>query len=212
MTETAAVPALRRLDEAAARTLFGEPSELVQSKLLDRLDPHCRAFIERSPFLVVATYGAAGAADVSPRGDPSGSVRVLDERTLAIAERPGNKLIDTVTNIAQTGRIGLLFLVPGVNETLRVNGRAFVTDDEALLASLAVAGKVPQAAVVVEVEQAFLHCAKALIRSKLWDPDARIERAELPTLGEMIHDQLALEQSAAELDEYIEDLNKTTLY
>lgn len=203
---------LRHLSAADVRTIIGDPSELVQAKKLDFLDRHCRAFIERAPFIAVATYDADGDADVSPRGDPAGFVRILDDRTLAIPERPGNRLMDTLANVIATGRIGLLFLVPGVGETLRVNGRAYVTDDEELLASLAVNGRPALVAVVVELEEAFLQCAKAFIRSKLWDPQAQIDRRELPTLAQMVKDQLALAQSVEELDAYIEDGYRTTLY
>lgn len=202
----------RRLDATAVRALVGEPSELVQAKVLGFLDAHCRAFIERSPFVTVATAGADGRLDVSPRGDPPGSVHVLDDRTLVLPERPGNKLIDSLSNILETGRLGLLFLVPGVDETLRVNGRATITDDAALLATLAVNGKTPIVGIVVEVEEAFLHCAKAFIRSKLWDPEAQIERSELPTLARMVRDQLALAEPVEQLEAFIEDGYRTTLY
>jgi hypothetical protein len=194
------------------RAAIGESSDLVQSKILRSLDTHCRAFIERSPFVAVATMGADGRADVSPRGDPVGFVRILDDRTLAIPERPGNRLIDTLRNTADTGAVGLLFLVPGVGETLRVNGKGYVTDDAALLATMEVNGRTPLLAIVVEIEEAFLHCAKAFIRSRLWDPAVQIDRKELPTLAQMIHDQLALQQPVEELDAWIEDGYRTTLY
>jgi PPOX class probable FMN-dependent enzyme len=207
-----AADGLRRLTHADVRATLGEPNDIVQSKLLTALDAHCRAFIERSPFLTVATLGAAGDADVSPRGDPSGFVRILDERTLVIPERPGNRLADTLRNVADTGVIALLFLIPGVGETLRVNGHAFVTDDAALLATLEANGKVPKLAIVVEVQEAFLHCAKAFIRSQLWDTGAHAAPGEVPTLGAMIRDQLALEQSVSELEEIIETSYRETLY
>lgn len=200
------------LDAAAVRAAIGEPSELVQAKILNSLDRHCRSFIERSPFVLVATVGADGGADVSPRGDPAGFVRIVDDRTLAIAERPGNKLIDTLRNVVDTGAVGLLFLVPGVGETLRVNGRGYVTDDADLLAAMEVRGRAPLLAVVVEIEEAFLHCAKAFIRSRLWDPAAQIDRKELPTLARMLHDQLALKQPVEELADYVDDSYRTTLY
>lgn len=202
----------RPLAAATVRAAIGEPSELVQSKTLRSLDTHCRAFIERAPFVVVATIGADGRADVSPRGDPAGFVRIVDDRTLAIPERPGNKLIDSLRNILDTGAVGLLFLVPGVGETLRVNGTAYVSDDAELLAGMAVDGRTPLVAIIVEIEEAFLHCAKAFIRSRLWDPAMRIDRKELPTLARMIHDQLALQQPVEELDAYVEDSYRTTLY
>ena len=208
----AATRRFRPLDAAAVRAAIGEPSELVQSKILDSLDVHCRSFIERSPFVAVATVGADGRADVSPRGDPAGFVRVVDDRTLAIPDRPGNKLIDTLRNVLDTSAVGLLFLVPGVGETLRVNGTAYVTDDAELLAGMVVNGRTPLVAIVVEIEEAFLHCAKAFIRSRLWDPATQIDRKQLPTLARMIHDQLALQQPVEELDAYVEDSYRTTLY
>ena len=214
-TAPAASPAtegLRRLGHADVRALPGEPNDIVRSKLLTALDPHARAFIERSPFVTVGTLGATGDADVSPRGDPAGFVRVLDERTLVIPERPGNRLADTLRNVADTGVIALLFLIPGVGETLRVNGRAFVTDDAALLATLEAHGKAPKLAIVVDVQEVFLHCAKAFIRSKLWETEAHAAPGEVPTLGAMIRDQLALEQSVAELDEIIDTSYRETLY
>ena len=211
MTDTA-TRRFRPLDAAAVRAAIGEPSELVQSKILGTLDRHCRSFIERSPFVLVATVGADGRADVSPRGDPAGFVHVVDDRTLAIPERPGNKLIDTLRNVLDTEAVGLLFLVPGVGETLRVNGRGYVTDDAELLAGMEVRGRTPLLAIVVEIEEAFLHCAKAFIRSRLWDPSTQIDRQELPTLARMIHDQLALQQPVEELDAYVEDGYRTTLY
>ena len=211
MTDTA-TRRFQPLDASAVRAAIGEPSELVQSKILGTLDRHCRSFIERSPFVLVATVGADGGADVSPRGDPAGFVRIIDNRTLAIAERPGNKLIDTLRNVVDTGAVGLLFLVPGVGETLRVNGRGYVTDDAELLAAMEVRGRTPLLAIVVEIEEAFLHCAKAFIRSRLWDPAVQIDRKELPTLARMIHDQLALQQPVEELTAYVEDSYRTTLY
>lgn len=211
MTDTA-TRRFQPLDAAAVRAVIGEPSELVQSKILATLDRHCRSFIERSPFVLVATVGADGGADVSPRGDPAGFVHVVDDRTLAIAERPGNKLIDTLRNVVDTGAVGLLFLVPGVGETLRVNGRGYITDDAELLAAMEVRGRTPLLAIVVEIEEAFLHCAKAFIRSRLWDPATQIDRKELPTLARMIHDQLHPQESVDELTTYIADNYRTTLY
>jgi uncharacterized protein len=151
----------------------GEPDEATRGKILDRLDRHCRAFIERSPFCLVGTSDSKGRCDVSPRGGPSGFVEVLDERRLAFAEAKGNRLNDSLRNIHETGRIGLLFLLPGMNETLRVNGRAWVTRDPAILARHVVQeGRPPRVAVGVQVEEAFLHCAKAFIRSSLWKTEA----------------------------------------
>ncbi len=178
-------------EAGALRALYGEPGELARRKVLSRLDRHCRAFVAASPFLVIGSADADGRADVSPRGDAPGFVAVLDDRRLLIPDRPGNNRLDTMGNIEANPNVGLIFFVPGVDETLRVNGKARITTDAALLEPLAVHGRAPKAGILVEVEQAFLHCAKALIRSKLWDPETRIERRSFPSLGRMIADQIA---------------------
>jgi len=179
------------MDAAALRERWGQPGELVQKKMLRRLDAHCRRFIALSPFLVLGTSDAQGRHDVSPRGDAPGFVRVLDDTTLLIPDRPGNRLFDSLGNIARQPRLALLFLLPGVDETLRVNGRGRFVDDPELLAPSAVGGKPPLSGLVVEIEECFLHCGKAMIRSRLWDPEARIERRSFPTLGRMVADQIA---------------------
>lgn len=176
--------------QAALRAHYGDPSDLVLKKQLDRLDAHCRAFIALSPFLVLATADGKGGVDASPRGDAPGFVHVLDDRTLAIPDRVGNKRIDSLRNVVDHPGVGLLFFVPGIDETVRVNGTAQVSADPALLESLAAQGKIPSSALVVSVTEAFYHCGKALIRSKLWDPDQRIERKSFPTLGRIIADQV----------------------
>ena len=175
-------------DEPALREIIGEPTEIVLAKLTDRLNALTKEFIERSPFVCVATASRAGGLDVSPRGDPAGFVRILDERTLLIPERPGNRIADTLTNIVQDPRIALLFLIPGVGDTFRVNGRAAITDDPELLATSAVEGKIPRLGIVVTVEEAFTQCSKALIRSDLWNPAKHIERSELPSSGEIMRE------------------------
>jgi PPOX class probable FMN-dependent enzyme len=203
----------RKLDAAEVRATIGEPTELVRMKIRPSLDEHCRAFIEHSPFLALGTIDADGKSDVSPRGDPPGFVKVLDDQTLAIPDRPGNKLTDSLSNILETGSVGLLFLVPGVGETLRVNGRASITDDPELLASMTVQGKPPKLAIVVQVREAYVHCAKAFKRSKLWDPDTQIDRSELPSIGRMIRDQVpSLGMEAEEIDEYAETAYRAELY
>jgi uncharacterized protein len=170
-------------DEASLRELIGTPSELVAGKVADRLNELTRQFIERSPFVCVATGRPDGGLDVSPRGDPVGFVRILDERTLLLPERPGNRLADTLTNLLADPRIALLFLVPGVGDTFRVNGRAALVDDEELLAPSAVEGKVPSLGILVRIEEAYTQCSKALIRSDLWNPERHIDRSELPSSG-----------------------------
>lgn len=172
-------------DEATLRALLGEPVPLVRAKLAERLNPLTRQFIERSPFVCLATADGEGRCDVSPRGDPAGFVRILDEATLLIPERPGNRLADSLRNILATGRLGLMFVVPGVGDTLRVNGRATIVTDEALLAPSAIDGRVPKLGIVIDVEEVFMHCSKAFLRSDLWDPARFVRRSELPSSGEM---------------------------
>jgi uncharacterized protein len=166
--------------------LGGNASDVVVSKLSDRLNELTRQFVERSPFVCIATGRPDGGLDVSPRGDPAGFVRILDERTLLIPDRPGNKLADTLTNLLVDSRVALLFLIPGVGDTFRVNGRARIVEDEELLAESAVDGKVPRLGIVVEIAEAYTQCSKALIRSDLWNPERHIDRAELPSSGEIL--------------------------
>ena len=172
--------------EERLRAILGEPTDLVKAKLADRLNALTAQFVERSPFVCVATGRPDGGLDVSPRGDPAGFVSVLDERTLLLPERPGNRLADTLTNLLSDPRIALLFLIPGVGDTFRVNGTAVITDDGELLANSAVEGKTPRLGIVVSVREAYTQCAKALIRSDLWNPAHHIERAELPSHGEIL--------------------------
>jgi PPOX class probable FMN-dependent enzyme len=173
-------------DEQELREVIGSPTELVASKIADRLNDLTRQFIERSPFVCVSTARPDGGLDVSPRGDPAGFVRILDERTLLLPERPGNKLADTLTNLLADDRIALLFLIPGVGDSFRVNGRASIVDDEQLLAASAVDGKAPRLGILVAVEEAYTQCSKALIRSDLWNPDRHLDRRELPSSGEIM--------------------------
>jgi PPOX class probable FMN-dependent enzyme len=195
------------------RSVLGEPSEGARRKDIGRLDEHCRAFIARSPFLLIGTAGAAGFCDVSPRGDLPGFAHVLDERTLALPERPGNKRGDTLANIIDNPQAGLIFLVPGIEETLRVNGHARIVQDEELLASMAVQGRPPKLAIVLDVREAYFHCAKAFRRSKLWDPAAHVPRSELPSLGRVLYDQLSIDSCTVEqLDDDLEKAYRATLY
>jgi PPOX class probable FMN-dependent enzyme len=175
------------MDEAKLRaTLGGEPARLIREKIADRLNSLTCQFVERSPFVVVASGRPDGGLDVSPRGDPAGFVRILDERTLLLPDRPGNKLADTLTNLLADDRIALLFLIPGVNDTFRINGRARIVDDPELLAASEVEGKVPQLGILVEVEEAYTQCPKAFLRSELWNPERHIDRSELPSQGEIL--------------------------
>jgi PPOX class probable FMN-dependent enzyme len=172
--------------ESELRAIIGSPSDLVVGKIADRLNELTRQFVERSPFVCVATARADGGLDVSPRGDPAGFVRILDERTLLLPERPGNRLADTLTNLFADARIALLFLIPGVGDSFRVNGRAVVVQDEELLADSTVDGKVPQLGILVSIEEAYTQCSKALIRSDLWNPERHVDRDELPSAGAIL--------------------------
>lgn len=176
--------------EAELRELLGEPSALVVSKVVSRLNPVTRRFIECSPFLCLASSDRAGNCDVSPRGDPRGFVRILDESTLLIPERPGNRLADSLRNVLENPKVGLLFIIPGVTDTFRVNGHATLITDEELLAPSAVEGKIPKLGILVRIEAAFTHCSKAFLRSQLWDPAQYMERTQLPSNGEVFESLL----------------------
>jgi uncharacterized protein len=177
----------RITDEARLREIIGGgPNETVAAKIADHVNELTRQFIDASPFLCVATAHPDGGLDVSPRGDPKGFVRVLDERTLLLPDRPGNRIADTLTNLLADDRIALLFLIPGVGDTFRVNGRAIITDDQELLRDSAVEGKVPKLGIVVTIEEAYTQCPKALIRSQLWDPERHVQRSALPSSGAIL--------------------------
>lgn len=198
--------------EDELRALYGPPSDLAARKCLPRLDEHCRHFIERSPFLCLSSAGADGSADISPRGDAPGFVRVLDEQTLFVPDRLGNNRIDSLQNLMHNPHVGLLFLIPGIDETLRVSGVARVVLRSELLDECAVNGKTPRSGLLVEVREAFLHCAKALKRSKLWDDDYRLTPDQMPTLGKMLADQLCLATPVSELDAMIDKAYREKLY
>ena len=176
----------------ALRALYPAPKERAVRKELDRIDPHCRRFIELSPFVVLASTGADGALDASPRGGAPGFVKAPDEHTLLIPDAPGNHRLDTLENIVATGRLGLLFMIPGVDETLRVNGKAVLSTDPSLIDQAADERRRPVVVIQVQVEQAYLHCAKAFMRSRLWSPQAQVARSVLPTMGRMISEQTGL--------------------
>jgi PPOX class probable FMN-dependent enzyme len=200
------------------RNNFGEPMELALQKQLGALDVHCKDFITRSPFLCIGTSDANGKADVSPRGDPPGFVQILDDNTIFIPDRPGNNRLDTMSNIIANPNVGIFFMVPGYEDTLRVNGKATIVKDKAILDRCAVNRKVPTMGIMVEVSEAFLHCAKAIRRSKLWKADSQQDRKEMPTLAQMILEQVAepekppTPEEVSEGDEFIEDNYKTGLY
>ena len=178
--------------EEELRALLGHPSELVIKKVQTRLDEHCRAFISMAPFMLLGTTDAEGNCDVSPRGDGPGFVLVLDEQTLIIPDRPGNKRFDSLRNIIATGAVGLLFMIPTVGETLRVNGRARLVRDPDLLARLEAQGKVPALAIAVEIDEAFIQCAKALKRSHLWEPERWPDGAALTSRARMFIDHASV--------------------
>lgn len=203
----------RITSEAELRALLGEPSEIVKHKQLAALDVHCRAFIGLSPFLSIGTVSATGGCDVSPRGDAPGFTLTLDDRHLAIPERPGNRRADTLRNIMETGSVGLLFLIPGVGEALRVNGRACLTRDPSLLERMTVQGKRPLVAIGVEVEEAFIHCSRAVKRSQLWQPSAWPDHDRLPSLARLLMDQVQPPQmSMADMERYVAQSDAEPLY
>ena len=172
------------------RALVGEPSERAKGKQIDHLDPHARAFIAHSPYLLLGTSDRAGRCDVSPKGDAPGFVLVLDDHTVVVPDRPGNKRADSLMNLLENPRVGLLFLIPGMTETLRLNGTAQIVRDEALLERMAVGGKAPQLGIVVRVEEVFMHCGKASLRSHLWEPEHFMAREQMPNLAQIIQDQM----------------------
>ena len=183
---------------ATLRDVYPPPAARAGLKVLDHLDVHCRNFIALSPFYVISSARADGRADASPRGDPPGSLaHVLDDKTLLLPDRPGNRQVDTLMNLVERPYVGLVFFVPGLTETLRVNGHAEISTDPALLKPLALKGKLPISVLKVTVEEAFLHCAKALIRARLWEPDARVERSRYPTYGQVLADQITGAEAAA---------------
>ncbi|TIL55524.1 pyridoxamine 5'-phosphate oxidase family protein [Mesorhizobium sp.] len=196
------------------RTIYKTPRPTDGSirKELKALDGHGRSFIGKSPFVLIGSSDGAGNADVTPKGDRPGFAAVLDEKTIAIPDRPGNNRLDTLENILLNPSVGLLFLIPGMNETLRVNGDARITVDAALRERLAVDGKEPQSVVLVTVKAAYMHCAKAFMRSDLWKPETWYDRATLPTLGQILRDQLALADSAEATDRWLVEEYKHTMW
>jgi hypothetical protein len=177
-------------DPQRLRELYGEPSERAVKKQLTRFERHSRNFIALSPFLVIASSDPSGHCDASPKGDAPGFVRVVDDTTLLIPDRIGNNRVDTLGNLLARPGIGLIFFVPGINETLRVNGHAQVTTDRDLLEPLAVNGRVPRSGILVMAEEIYFHCGKALIRADLWNPEKRVARGAFPPLGRVIAEQV----------------------
>jgi len=189
------------------RAMFGEPSERAVLKCHSSLDEHSRAFIAAAPFVLLATSNAAGQCDVSPKGDAPGFVLVLDDTHLVVPDRPGNNRTDGLTNVLENPHVGMIFLVPGRGDTLRVNGRASIVRDGEILARLAAHGKLPRVALGVEVEEAYLHCPKAFIRSSLWEPSTWPEPQRLPSFAQMLWDQVPTARHAPSVDAYTRDLD-----
>ncbi len=191
--------------------LYGSPSPGALAKEIDHISDHYRAFIEKAPFVVVSTSGPEGL-DCSPRGDPPGFARVVDAKTVMVPDRRGNNRADTLRNLVVDPRISLLFLIPGVRETMRINGRAEIVIDPDLCASFAMQGKLPRSVLVVTADRVYFQCSKALVRSRLWDPAAQIERSELPSTGEMIADLIDEPFDAKAYDRGYPEQMKKTIY
>ena len=189
--------------EAAAALVASYPpvSKLAAIKDIGRIDPHMAKFIGLAPICFISTADAAGKQDVTPRGDPPGSFKVIDEKTIAICDRPGNNRLDTLKNILENPEVALIFLLPGVDETVRVAGTARLSVDPQLLGSMAVQGKLPKCAIVISVRQAYLHCAKALIRSRLWHADYAVPKSSFPSIARVIGDQVGLDPAEAKARE-----------
>lgn len=185
--------------EEELRSIIGFPSELVKRKVISNIDHHCYDFISKSPFLVISTCDNYGFCDVSPRGDMPGFVRVLDNKHLIIPERPGNKRIDSMRNILLNPKVGLLFFIPGLGETLRVNGKASLVKDDDLLEKMAVKGRKPIVGIGVEVEESFIHCAKALKRSKLWETSSWANKETLPSAAKILFEHTKIPNTSVEI-------------
>lgn len=194
------------------RSIYKQPGEGAVRKELRALDSHCRGFISKSPFVLIGSSDGNGNGDVTPKGDKPGFVAILDDNTIAIPDRPGNNRLDTLENLLVNPAVGLLFLIPGMNETLRINGEARITTDQALRESMAVEGRPPISVIVVKVKAAYMHCAKAFMRSELWKPETWIDRSTLPTLGAILKDQLTLSEPASATDAWLNDAYKKSMW
>lgn len=190
-------------------SMYNKPGIRASQKSLIELDKYCRQFIELSPFVLLSSVGGEGDLDCSPRGGAPGFVTVLDNKTILIPDRPGNNRLDSLHNLIETGKIGLLFLVPGVDETLRLNGSVELRTDPELLEKCIEQDKQPKLVLSVTVEEAFLHCAKALMRSKLWSDESRVERSVMPTMGKMLKEQLQSEDPEESQEDMIKRYQKS---
>jgi len=201
-------------DLSEIREIYGHPQERAVKKQLPRLEKHSRAFIELSPFLVIASTDPSGRCDASPKGDAPGFVRVVDDETLLIPDRLGNNRIDTIGNLLTCPGVGLIFFVPGLRETLRVNGKARITTDPVLLEPCTVQGKAPRSGILVTAEEVYFHCGKALIRSDLWNPEKHIPQSEFPSLGRIIAEQIGVTDHSKiqESERYTVESYRTRLY
>jgi len=198
--------------EEELRVIIGTPSQRVMEKSIDYIDDNSKHFISKSPFICIASSDGQGKHDVSPKGDPAGFVKVLDKNTLAIPDRLGNKRMDTFSNLLKNPGIGLIFFIPGIRETLRVNGRAEIVADQALREELAHQGKLPQLVLIIHVEEVFIHCAKCIMRSKLWGEIDQDQIADVPSLGKFFKDMGKTEASVEEFDANLEEIYKDTMY
>lgn len=217
MDSTASRAELARFAEvittrARLREIVKEPSRFVANKVIDHVDDYCRRFIAAAPFLVIGSTSAAAAMDLSPKGDSPGFVKILDVHTLAIPDRLGNNRVDTLSNLLEDDRVGLIFLVPGRRETLRMSGRAAIVRDPALNGQLAHKGKTPSLAIVVTIKRAFFHCAKCMIRSGLWEPERWPDSSTLPTLAETMVHHGRLKDSVKAVDEIVRADARNRLY
>jgi PPOX class probable FMN-dependent enzyme len=194
------------------RAIYRPPGDGAVRKELRQLDAHARNFLSRSPFVLIGTQDGEGNADVSPKGDRAGFVAALDDHTLAIPDRPGNNRLDSWDNVLSNPAVGLIFLIPGMNETLRINGEARLTADVELCGRLAVDGKPAITALVVKIRAVYMHCAKAFLRSELWAPGSWPDRATMPTLGQILRDQLALAQSSEDVDADLAEAYRKSLW
>ena len=200
-------------EESELREIFGWPTDLALNKQLNRLDQHCRAIIAKSPFILLGTSDPSGRCDVSPKGDYPGFVRVLDDKTVAIPDLPGNNRLDTLTNMIRNPQVGLIFIIPGMNETLRINGTVRLVRDADLLVRMAYQNKLPKLAIVVDIQEVFTHCPKAFLRSKLWSEEYRIDRSELPSFAVILRDHVGIvECDVEEFQREIDHISETTLH
>ena len=194
------------------RAVYKQPGDNAVRKVLEALDHHCKGFLARSPFVLIGSSDGNGNSDVTPKGDKPGFAAVLDDSTIAIPDRPGNNRLDTLENVIANPSVGLLFLIPGMNETLRVNGDARISVDPALRERLQAEGRLPTTVMVVSVKAAYMHCAKAFMRSELWKPESWIDRSKLPTLGQILKDQLALADSVEATDRWLDDAYEKSMW